>query len=257
MLKYSKCMDKVKSAVLLSLALLLPPGFLFGADPLPLTLQLQVMGLDQAGPPAPIGSRILFSYQPAGRPAERVGLVGARFEHESFRILHAYARNPHGVFVLLLDREAIDPGRQELRYRIVEDGLWMADPFNPEIVTDELGTEFSVVPLGSPRAARTENPALGGGGAVTLRLQEAPGRRITVCGSFNSWDPFLYALTEEQPGRYRIDLRLPPGTYYYHFWVDGEKRVDPHNPLGAYDPEGKPVSRLVVPKEPRSIAARE
>jgi hypothetical protein len=62
--------------------------------------------------------------------------VAVRFAHESYRVLHQFSRNEFGVF--LLDYP-VPPGVRDMRYRICVDGLWMSDPSNPRVQTDELG----------------------------------------------------------------------------------------------------------------------
>ena len=102
-------------------------GPLFGANPL--SLDIAVKTLAAAQPPRMVGDELILSY----KPAYPVRFVGVRFGHESWKILHTYARNEHEVFVL---DYPVPEGGREIRYRIVVDGLWMADPANPRVDAD-------------------------------------------------------------------------------------------------------------------------
>lgn len=236
-------MHRDKSAVFWLCLLLFPRFALFGADLSPLMLDLKVLGLQQAGPPELLGARVLFTYE-SDRP---VRMVGARFAHEEYRTLHVYSRNQSGVLFLVYDLPA---GQRDIRYRIVVDGLWMADPFNPDQETDRFGTAFSRLLLAELPARDPINPQIQADGSIVLRLRTPTGRRVTVAGTFNGWDPFLNALVEVQPGSYEVRLRLLPGVHYYHFWVDGRRLLDPHNMATAVDFDKRPVSTFTVPNHP-------
>ena len=38
-----------------------------------------------------------------------------------------------------------------------------------------------------------------------------PGRRVSLVGDFNNWDPFMDPLDETSPGSYSVTLRVPAG----------------------------------------------
>ena len=69
---------------------------------------------------------------------------------------------------------------------------------------------------------------------------------ITVAGSFNGWDPFMYELKERTAGEYALVLPLPPGTYYYVFFHRGQRILDPNNHNRAYTRDGKIASKAVI-----------
>jgi hypothetical protein len=203
-------------------------------------LDIAIKGRSRAGPPEYVGQQVLFSYQ-ADRP---VRLVGARFAHESYQVFHTYVRNDQNVFVLLLD---LPRDARSLRYRIVVDGLWMRDPFNPSYEQDALGQSFSVFPLDGRPIPTPVSPEVAAGGRVTFRFQTVPGQRVYVMGDFNNWDPFWDPLKEARPGQFLATLRLTPGPHYYLFAVNGRAVPDPLNLSTAQDPEGRLVSSLNVP----------
>jgi hypothetical protein len=73
---------------------------------------------------------------------------------------------------------------------------------------------------------------------------------VTVAGSFNAWDPFMYPLEEQSPGSYALDLELPAGDHLYAFVYLGSYRHDELNPDSAWNASGVRVSRVSVPGDP-------
>ncbi|MDR2313559.1 MAG: glycogen-binding domain-containing protein [Spirochaetaceae bacterium] len=135
--------------------------------------------------------------------------------------------------------------RGDLEYRLVIDGLWVRDPLNPHYRRDpNSGIVRSVVAL--PPIKRPDSPNRGPPGALTFTFYAETGETVTVAGSFNRWDPFMYELREVSPGRYTLSLPLPPGTYQYVFFYRGERRLDPNNPRRIYTREGKAANEASV-----------
>ncbi len=238
-----------KSIVLWIWLIIACPAALPAAGPTPTELQLKLLGIREAGPPELLGGKLLLTYR-ADRPVRR---VVARFAHEDYSRLHVYQRSATGVFILVYD---LPEDLAEVRYRIAVDGLWMADPANPRLEPDAFGTEFSLVAFDEPPTRPLDSPEFGPDGVVTLWLRAAPGKtRVSVSGTFNNWDPFLYPLIEVRPGLYQVRLRLLPGRYWYHFWVDGVRRLDPINLATGLDEDGATVSTFLVPAPVRSANA--
>jgi len=176
--------------------------------------------------------------------------VGVAFEHEGYGKVHWFkklvTRNTEqaGEGVLFLAYE-YPRNAQELRYRLVVDGLWTSDPWNSaQAVNPATGVGYSVVALPEPSvrpAAADEAPGL-----LRLYYETAPGETVAVAGTFNDWDPFMFELAEIAPGRYALDLPLPPGTYQYAFIHRGARSLDPFNPRRVYTREGKAASQATV-----------
>jgi hypothetical protein len=185
-------------------------------------LERHIRGIDAPRPPAVVRRNLLLTF--ASSVTTR--FVGARFEHERFGRLHLYARNQHGVFVLPLP---LSDDMATVRYRIVVDGLWQADPNNDRLSVDQEGVAFSVVDLPAPAFRTLPSPRSNADGSVTFQLQAPAGRRITVVGNVTAWDPFLYPMVEEEAGRYTLTLRVPAGRIYYYFTLDGSRLLDPLN----------------------------
>mgnify|MGYP001070383388 CR=1 FL=1 len=224
---------------------------------------LRVRSIEFAGPPRLSGQEVLLSFE-SERPS---AFVGARFAHEDFQVLHPYVRvasapprsggapqrskgssfdkapaagpPPRPLFILLL---SVPPEVDTLRYRIVVDGQWMADPYNPDYEQDSFGQRISVFRITDRPPPAMFNPTVLSDGTVRFSLRDRPGRYVYIAGDFNHWNPYWDRLQELAPGEYSITLRLPAGRHYYRFAVDGEWRPDPHNPETGRDSEGVRVS---------------
>ncbi len=66
--------------------------------------------------------------------------------------------------------------------------------------------------------------------AVCFELNEQPGCKVLLAGSFNNWQPSRAMSDKNGDGVYRCRMLLAPGIYHYKFIVDGEWRLDPANP---------------------------
>jgi hypothetical protein len=134
---------------------------------------------------------------------------------------------------------------RELEYRLIIDGLWTVDPLNPLRRTDQRsGIAHSMVAL--PEIQRPPSVLNNPPGSLSFTYSAPPGETVTVAGSFNRWDPFMYELQEKTPGVYSLTIPLPPGVYHYAFFHRGERILDPHNSSRAYTREGMSASEAVV-----------
>lgn len=181
---------------------------------------------------------VVFTYE----PRESTRFVALRFEHEHYAVVHPYAVNANDIFVLFYGPPE---GLDRLVYRMSVDGLWMHDPSNPASITDVEGRRYSVVDLAGHGPAPVRNPTVEGND-VRLVYTGRPGMRVSVSGSFNGWDPFADYLTETAPGVYSIHLRLAEGQYYYFFFADGRRVIDPYNSEHRRNPEDLTVSYFSV-----------
>lgn len=205
-------------------------------DALALDIAVQSAAASQA--PQLVGDVILFAYKP-DKPTH---FVGARFGNENYAILHTFTLNENGVFIL--DYE-LPEGTRELRYRMVVDGLWMADPSNPDTTTDEIGNPISVFSVDQEPPRPILNPKQGPGGTFTFLYKGQAGLSVSLAGDFNGWDPFVQYFTEVSPGNYQASLRVLPGRHYYYIFTSGRRLLDPDNPNIGYDPSGNEVSSFV------------
>ena len=144
---------------------------------------------------------------------------------------------------ILFHVEQIPSGVANMDYRLIIDGLWTTDPSNPIRVTGPSGVVESRFPLPERPKTATE-PAMPGFYRFSYRAP--PGETITVGGSFNNWDPFMYELRETSPGLYNLTLALPPGSFQYTFFYRGQQLPDPANPYRVYSQNGRVVSQGTV-----------
>ncbi|MDR0643534.1 MAG: glycogen-binding domain-containing protein [Treponema sp.] len=132
-----------------------------------------------------------------------------------------------------------------LEYRLIIDGLWTADPANPNKRISESGITVSIAPLPSVKNEPLTTTDTAPSGGVFFSYKGQSGQSVYVAGSFNNWDPFMYELKENSPGNYSLALRLPTGVYHYVFFVQG-KRVLDYNGLPKLYRDGFPVNQLEV-----------
>ncbi|MDR1470680.1 MAG: glycogen-binding domain-containing protein [Spirochaetaceae bacterium] len=144
------------------------------------------------------------------------------------------------------------PGTAFLEYRLIADGLWIADPLNSESRLDtSSGVKNSLVYLDrGPNSAFVEEARktkeAANDGRVRFRYDAEPGSAVYLTGSFNNWDPFMYEMREEAPGAYTLALGLPPGTYQYVFFDRGLFYPDLSNPERIHLLDGRIASVLAV-----------
>jgi 1,4-alpha-glucan branching enzyme len=210
-------------------------GNLFAANPV--TLDIAVKSLASARAPILVDDVLVLSYM----PQKATRFVGARFAHESWKRIHPYSLNENGVFVL---DYPIPEGVREIRYRVVADGLWTKDPTNVVVETDAEGTEFSVYALEREPSRPIVNPKREANGALSFTFRGQPGKRVTIAGDFNNWDPFMDPLAETDPGIYRIAIRVLPGKHWYVFFSEGRRMLDMYNSETGVDPDGYTVSHF-------------
>ena len=227
----------IKGVFFLLLLLLVSP--LFAVEEINIPLHIRIGEIRRASQPEIFANQILFTYH-ALHPVRHVGIA---FQHEDFLKIHTFMVNDLGVFVYPY---SIPKKETQLVYRLVVDGLWMEDPINPIKKTDLYGQKFSVVYL--PRRDDSADPAprREAKDSIQFVYYGPPNRRVNLVGSFNNWDPFMHPLEEISPGKYRLDLRLPPGEYRYFFVSDGIRITDSLNPRKAYLKSGQEVSFLTV-----------
>jgi hypothetical protein len=139
----------------------------------------------------------------------------------------------------------LPPTLRELEYRLVIDGLWTADPLNPlSRIDQQSGILRSTILI--PASKQLPTTLDGPPGSLYFTYRAGPGEYITVAGSFNGWDPFMYEMREINPGSYSLTLPLPPGTYQYVFFHKGERVLDPNNFNRVYTKDGKVASEAII-----------
>jgi hypothetical protein len=185
--------------------------------------------------------------------------VGISFAHEGYAKVYWFKqllipRDPAELYIdgkrqkgidpnidsgILFHIETIPANLKNLDYRLIIDGLWTTDPANLITVAGPSGILESRFPL-----PEKPKPYLDDVQPGTYRFiyRSDPGELVTVAGSFNNWDPFMYELREISPGFYTLTLPLPPGNFQYLFFHRGEQVLDSENPRRLYNREGRVVS---------------
>jgi len=221
------------------LILVLCASALPGLDDIELTQRIELANITRPGPPVLSHRAIVFSYsQPT-----YARYVGVAFDFENFQIIHPFARNSHGVFVLLFEPPE---ERGEITYRIVVDGLWMPDPRNPERARDHKGNFLSRYNYELPPKAVLESPVIKPDGSVEFNVRYSVGTRVFLAGDFTNWEPFMIEMKETSPGLYTVTRRFTPGDYEYCFIAAGARMTDPLNPLFGTDAFGYLASTFTV-----------
>jgi hypothetical protein len=180
--------------------------------------------------------------------------VAAAFEHERFENVHSFSRNSFGLFVLIFPLPEHDGDIAPLgaiRYRLIIDGSWTYDPWNPDLTTDTRGVKLSryVFKAGEEPDRRrfgAWSPGLIADGRARFYFEGDPGEYVTVLGDFSGWDPFIYRMKETSPGVYELTLPLPPGEHVYAFYYKGEIIPDPLNSARLYSPDGAVYSSFTL-----------
>jgi len=135
---------------------------------------------------------------------------------------------------------------EEVKYRLIVNGLWTTDPTHSQSWRDPVsGLSMSVISL--PHRPITPNVLNGLPDGLSFTFNAPPGETVTVAGTFNRWDPFMYELREGPAGVYNLTIPLPPGTYQYVFFHRGERHLDQYNHNRAYARDGSAANVVVVP----------
>ncbi|MDR1302423.1 MAG: glycogen-binding domain-containing protein [Treponema sp.] len=215
-----------------------------------------LLSLSRPGLPEVFEDGVIFT---ASSSYRRVGIA---FAHEGFAKVYWFQkliipkdnltpeaeRKKQDIYVdsgILFHVYTVPDHIQELEYRLIIDGLWTTDPGNPVFRLDSSGLLYSVVSI--PVLQKSPSTFDAPPGSLSFIYNGPPGESVTVAGTFNGWDPFMYTLQEKKPGYYSLILPLPPGTYQYVFFHRGQRILDPYNPNRVYTQDGKTASIAVIP----------
>ena len=195
----------------------------------------------KVAPPKIVDKYVVFT---ATAKARHVAIA---FEHEKYARLHSFRR-------LVPDKEAgsvllepvlffimeIPEKMSFLKYRLVIDGLWTFDPENKvKEFDDENKVTVSKITFPPRRDIKTR---VIDGKVVNFVYVGSPHKKVSVAGSFNNWDPFMYFLKETSDGIYELTLALPHGTHVYSYFLGTQMCSDSTNPNHYYNEDGKKAS---------------
>lgn len=213
------------------------------AAPLPpddIYLHIKIVGANRDNRPEVWQNYFLLAYHDDYR---RSNFVGVAFEHENYATVHSFVRNKNNTFVYY----AKLPETDMVRYRLIVDGIWQADPKNDSYIIDQRGIKISQ--LAMPLRERSYiGPQLNQDGSVDFYLNAQPGAQVFLTGDFSRWDPFMYPMAEIKEGLYKTTVFLKPGQCYYSFLYNGQRLTDPGNFRQAIvRATGETVSVMDVP----------
>jgi len=175
--------------------------------------------------------------------------VGIAFEHEKYAKLHSFRR-------LVPDKEAgsvlLEPllfyimelpeDKECIKYRMGVDGLWTSDPVNNNEEFDpEMRVTVSTLTVPPRHDIKTR---IIDGHIIKFVYVGEPHKKISVAGTFNNWDPFMYFMQEKSDGIYELSLPLPKGTHIYSYFLGTKMYVDSTNPTRYYSVDGKVASMI-------------
>ncbi|MDR0908917.1 MAG: glycogen-binding domain-containing protein [Spirochaetaceae bacterium] len=256
---------KTKYAILLPLSLIFIIGRIYALDTTSVQFVDFMLGLDSPAAPRFYGDSVVFTSPSLNGRKQSVGVV---FAHEGFAKIHYFeklmiptdtpaevrAENKKAPAVTYSDSGIlfyaweIEPGIEELDYRLVIDGLYSNDKLNPNAKRLSSGLLVSTVSI--PEIAQElvskPNPARDAPGALSLVYKAEPGDTVYVAGSFNNWDPFMYKLKETSPGYFTLKIPLPPDTYQYAFYYKGKRVADPYNLNWVYTAQGEALAQVEI-----------
>ena len=203
-----------------------------------------VNSIEGVGAPYLKGDYVVFTAEHKWRH------IGIAFDFEEYKTIHSFQikkfmdmeyKESGSIcfFIMKLPKNVL-----ALDYRLVIDGLWTADPYNPETVyNSEANLTLSHVDATRYIPPVTEKNA---DGLVHFVYRGKRGQQVRVGGSFTNWDSWIYKMTEVSPGLYEFALPLPPGKYEYAFYTGITSFPDKGNPERCYTDDGKVASLLVV-----------
>ena len=115
-----------------------------------------------------------------------------------------------------------------------------------ENIVNELAGKFANLDS-NETGDETISANLDGPREITLSLVRKECTRISVVGSFNSWNPETTLMEEVERGKWETTIVLSPGRYPYKFLIDNKTRIgDPSCKLEEPDGFGGINSVLIV-----------
>lgn len=180
---------------------------------------------------------VLMTYK--NREAKKVFVAGD-FSH--WRHL-AMNRGKHGVWYYFLTDL---PENKRLRYKFLVDGSWTSDPKNFDREDDRAGSYVSLINPFRHTEGRHLTYRILKKNRVEFRLYKPEARFVSLVGDFNNWNPENDLLRRGDDGVWRLQKRLPRGTYRYKYIIDGDWHPDYYNSESASDSTGALCSIIKV-----------
>ena len=199
-------------------------------------LHHRILNTRESAEPYVSNNVIMLSYSaPKGTQ-----VVSLALEHEKYQRFYSYEKNIHGIFILTMP---VPEGYNEIRYRLIVDGLWTVDP-NAGIQRDSRGVQVSSLIIPVHSSMPTPGIKQLSDGRIRFVYFGEYGSRVSLVGDFNRWDPYLTPMEESpvHPGVYTVTMNMPPDSRFYRFVIDGHEIPDPENPLSSRNVWGEIAS---------------
>jgi 1,4-alpha-glucan branching enzyme len=219
------CVKTLVAAAAAAAAVLLAaqPGF-----------SVDLFSITEAEPPRFTDEGLLFTYKPdEWSPEPRYVMVSGDFDN--WRQPYLMSRNENGVFLFLFNETGdqgvlLEEGRY--RYRLLIDGIWVADPGNRKVTFDKNGVALSYFDVERPVYSDDlldKNPWQIDDNTYVFYYPQPVERYVRLVGDFNNFDPYSLPLNLNDAGIWEIRVNIPPGRHIYRFYVDGTFQTDPLN----------------------------
>ncbi len=214
----------------------------FASSEYSLSIHKEISGLVDAKSPVFIDNQILFTYFESSKYIRRVAIA---FDSDNYSTIYPFMKNANNVFFF---SRKIPVNSNSIKYRLIVDGVWMNDPKNRNTVFSSDNFQVSSIDIPRKYNKKADTPAIETNNNVNFIYRDHTNKNVYLVGNFNNWDPFMFKMKEDQnnPGTYKISLRLSPGVHYYKFIADGVALQDPNNPKKAYNTRGNAVSVITL-----------
>lgn len=152
----------------------------------------------------------------------------------------------HWELLLPISYEQFQLRKGTYKYKLIVDGEFIADPFNPNTVDDEMGFKISQFEIKQDLIDYNieTNPKLVKDTKNVWRFiyKNYQAKSVYLSGDFNQWNAYADQFVYIGDGTWEIKKKLAPGKYYYNFIVDDKWIKDPLNTNVARNVLGRAYS---------------
>lgn len=203
-------------------------------------------GLTLAGNPA--GSRIfgpqitdsgvVFRYKFPG--AQKVAVAGEFSDWAPAIRLDLV--NKAGYFEGLLPLQS----KNRYRYRLIVDGIWQQDPFNPEWEFNRHGEKVSILKVPQNMLTYPKNPIRIGPNRYRFWFRDNRAEQVSLAGSFNHYNTWEGKMSKDRNGVWTIEVQVFPGIHHFCFVADGVWLTDPNIVTKSFNEFGRYFTKIII-----------
>lgn len=136
--------------------------------------------------------------------------------------------------------------KQRYRYKILVDGIWQQDPYNPHWEFNRHGEKVSILTVPRKLLTYPNNPIKIGPNRYKFWFKAPDAQRVSIAGSFNHYNPWEGIMKKDRNNIWTIEIQVFPGTHYYCFVADGVWKTDPTITTKAYNEFNRNFSKVVI-----------